>query len=70
MGEENKVHVFAVGDVVRLKSGGPWMVIVEMVLSTTPEIDPKKDHATCAWHTNNGQLDKHTFPVLCLERDA
>lgn len=49
---------FSVGDVVRLKSGGPKMTVVE---------SDKQDGLLCQWFDRNGKLHKDTFAVAMLD---
>lgn len=48
----------AIGDVVRLKSGGPDMTVKDI----TPE-----GLVSCIWFDPNGQYDQTTVPAACLE---
>jgi len=48
----------AVGDVVRLKSGGPEMTVKNI----TPE-----GFVSCIWFDPDGQYDQTTMPASCLE---
>lgn len=52
---------FEIGDVVRLKSGGPMMTIV----------DKQINNLVCVWF-HNGEQGSHIFPpeVLCTEEEA
>jgi uncharacterized protein YodC (DUF2158 family) len=56
---ESKI-AFAVGDVVRLKSGSPRMVVVDIA----------SDYVTCNWiaySTNTPQ--GYPYPIKCVEHD-
>ena len=50
------------GDVVRLKCGGPYMVV--------EEIDNKHQEATVIWFNVNHMIQKETFPLNTLVRDG
>lgn len=54
-----------VGDVVRLKSGGPAMTVGHINCPTT---DRKDDQAQCCWVDENGDGRTYTFPVVCLRQ--
>lgn len=47
-----------IGDIVRLKSGGPKMTITQMDETTI----------SCAWFDRNGRDQKNTFPAETVER--
>lgn len=49
----------AVGDIVRLKSGGPDMSVESLSAS---------GYANCVWATADGQVERHGFPVVCLAK--
>lgn len=51
-----------VGDVVRLKSGGPKMTVTGL-----PAITGKDEQANCTWFTADEAQDAHTFPIAALE---
>lgn len=46
-----------IGDVVRLKSGGPKMTILAM----------DETQATCAWFNRNGRNQSDDFPLVAIE---
>lgn len=53
-----------VGDVVRLNSGGPLMVVLA---------GPEDAYVSCAWHGTGGAPYCSDYPVACLRtvaRDA
>lgn len=50
-----------VGDLVRLKSGGPTMTIIR--LGEGAERSP-----VCAWFSERGQYGRDQFPRVCLDR--
>ena len=50
-----------VGDVVRLKSGGPLMTISSLGRSSDTTT------AFCAWFSDDGQAWSHSFPLDCLK---
>ena len=54
---------FSVGDVVRLKSGGPNMTVMWL-----PDPDPEysSDYG-CAWFSSNSDRKIETFPADTLE---
>ena len=49
-----------VGDVVRLKSGGPAMVVVEAILA-----DGEEEHLACNWF-DGSTVQSAIFPAACL----
>ena len=49
---------YPIGTRVRLASGGPEMLVVEM--------HPADGDVTCAWR-NGARQDEHRFPSLCLD---
>ena len=51
---------FAVGDIVKLKSGGP-----EMTIETVPQ-DPSRQYYSCQWFAGK-QLELGHFPPGSLE---
>jgi uncharacterized protein YodC (DUF2158 family) len=46
------------GNLVRLNSGGPTMVVVDIEGPT----------AICAWRDRDGKTHEHSFPVACVHR--
>jgi uncharacterized protein YodC (DUF2158 family) len=60
-----------IGDLVRLKSGGPLMTVRELTtarLSSAP--DSPKDHVQCQWFDEK-QISKIVrFPIAALELDS
>lgn len=46
------------GDLVALKSGGPYMSVVQLLPTA----------AVCMWFDSSGQLQERTFPLSALER--
>jgi len=51
-----------VGDVVRLKSGGPMMNVTEV--HDDKSYDDRR--AFCIWLKNDGEYSGHEFPIDCL----
>jgi len=51
---------FKIGDVVRLKSGGPKM--------TVEEVDDSADTVHCKWFVGGEKLKYGSFPVDSVER--
>lgn len=49
---------YPVGTKVRLASGGPEMIVVD--------IDPRAAKATCAWRSGN-RAEEYQFPTVCLD---
>ena len=49
---------FRIGDMVRLNSGGPRMMIV----------DVNRNSVTAAWRDEDGHALEHSFPVACVRR--
>ena len=49
---------FPIGTKVRLASGGPEMLVVD--------VDVAGAKATCAWATGHS-VGEHTFPTVCLD---
>ncbi len=43
------MRTFVVGDVVRLKSGGPQMVVSEVVSATNPNTKELVEVVSCRW---------------------
>lgn len=62
----DKGNEFSIGDVVRLKAGGPTMTIEEIEHRTT-ESDPGKYIATCVWYSSKGDTLRATFDESMLE---
>ena len=58
-----------IGDVVRLKSGGPKMTVASIVMGA------KHNNARCLWFNegedlktdDNNDPNVHRFPVVCLD---
>lgn len=48
------------GDVVRLKSGGPDMIVTNATVSDS--------EVTCQWFTKSGVLQVHAFETILLEQ--
>jgi uncharacterized protein YodC (DUF2158 family) len=46
------------GNLVRLNSGGPVMLVV----------DVDDQAAVCAWRNSGGKTLEHSFPVACVHR--
>jgi uncharacterized protein YodC (DUF2158 family) len=46
------------GNLVRLNSGGPTMVVVDI----------QGLAAICAWRARDGKTHEHSFPVACVHR--
>ena len=69
---ERRPAELRVGDVVRLRSGGPLMTVTRRILHTTPKREPAKDSVTCVWIRDNGRPDEDVFPAACLlvDREA
>ena len=57
---------FEEGDVVRLKSGGPTMVIKEYPAKNL-EGQPMTTHAECEWFDNDGILKHSIFKIIELK---
>lgn len=55
-----KFIYFRIGDRVRLKSGGPEMLIVDLMDRTV----------MVAWLDNVGHVHEREFPNQCVERSA
>ena len=51
------MSTFTPGDIVRLKSGGPKMTV----------LDAKGEAVTCKWFDRNGKLHSDGFPALLIE---
>lgn len=49
---------FAAGDVVRLKSGGPKMTVLDM---------DGDDAVACKWFDRNGKVHSDSFPFAMIE---
>lgn len=56
-----------VGDVVRLKSGGPDMTISECPLKNAHGED-NPNYVKCKWFDKEGQLSNGTFEIGILEK--
>lgn len=56
MNEQNKS--FKNGDIVRLKSGGPWMTINELYNNDK--------YARCIWFDKDQKLQEETFSVIVI----
>ncbi len=52
------MSTFNIGDIVRLKSGGPKMTVLEGGSDTA---------AQCQWFDRNGKLHTDSFPVMMLD---
>lgn len=52
--------MFEIGDVVKLKSGGIPMTILQLMHDNTS--------ATCLWHDYNGNPQKYAYSVSVLQR--
>ena len=48
------------GDVVRLKSGGPWMTVTGGSVEVS-------DHVTCVWIADNGEHYSRAYPCIALK---
>lgn len=57
LNKENFMTEFTPGDVVRLKSGGPKMTVLETQSSAV----------TCKWFDRNGKLHSDGFETALLE---
>lgn len=55
-----------VGDVVKLKSGGPDMTVEEIAKSGMTGTGPLA--AWCAWFDSKGEEKKGTFPLTSLTK--
>lgn len=55
----------AIGDVVRLRSGGPMMTIINA--HPVPE---KSELIACAWLDNIGQPHDRVFPEATLKKES
>lgn len=49
---------FMVGDVVHLKSGGPYLTVTAVSLEGSKVM--------CLWQRPNGEVEKHEFLAVCL----
>jgi len=58
---------FRVGDVVRLKSGGPKMTIEDIKPDRLDWFYRTKDFITCIWYDRDGTLRRETFEDKVLE---
>ena len=56
-----------VGDVVRLKSGGPEMTVYEYPIKLIDGGENPKE-VKCQWFDNDGKLSMHTFDIDALEK--
>lgn len=54
----NQQSCFGIGDVVRLKSGGPDLLVVDF----------GPGYVVVAWRTGQGVAKEHKFPVTTLSR--
>ena len=52
-------QIYAAGDVLRLKSGGPKMTVLDM---------DGADSVSVSWFDRNGKLHKDSFTVAMVER--
>lgn len=59
---KESIGVFKVGDIVRLKSGGPKMVVVQL-----PEMWVGERYLTCSWFVES-KNERAEFPAKALER--
>jgi uncharacterized protein YodC (DUF2158 family) len=60
----------AIGDAVRLNSGGPVMTVTSIYPPTeTVHGTTSNPTATCAWMLENGFVQRDSFPVPCLTRE-
>ena len=56
-----------VGDVVRLKSGGPEMTVIDYPINIVGGgVNPQL--AKCQWFNNDNKLSVHTFDIDALEK--
>lgn len=60
--------IFKKGDVVRLKSGGPTMTIVDFSWNRTTD-NPYTDRVECTWFDDKSNLKKDSFETILLEHD-
>lgn len=58
---------FAVGDVVRLRSGGPLMTVSEVGSGIDPDVDLSEGFIGCVYF-NGGKLEDGVFALACLCR--
>ena len=63
----SKGNLFGIGDVVRLKSGGPSMTIEAMECARI-DADSATCYATCVWYASNGSALRATFEESLLDR--
>lgn len=56
-----------VGDVVRLKSGGPEMTVIEFPLKIAHG-ENDSSRSICQWFDNDGKKSQGTFIVESLEK--
>jgi uncharacterized protein YodC (DUF2158 family) len=64
-----KGDLFKVGDVVRLKAGGPGMTIEAMECQRS-DIGPDKYFTKCVWYSGTGDTLRATFAESMLEDAA
>lgn len=58
---------YPIGTRVRLKSGGPVMVVVDGKFLRGVSGMRGFESATCAWRNENGNVSEYAFPVECLK---
>lgn len=54
---------FAIGDTVRLKSGGPTMTVTEL-----GEADDPNRYVFCTWFKSNNEVAGQHFPSQALQK--
>ncbi len=62
----SKGDTFSVGDLVRLKSGGPSMTIEEMECAAN-DSGPATYFGICVWYSSDGKTLRATFAESMLE---
>lgn len=63
----NEMFMFAKGDLVQMKSGGPVMTVADMGNYSGYGMGPK-DGAKCTWFDKKDDLKEQVFDVAVLEK--
>jgi len=68
MSEQQQAQQVNVGDVVRLRSGGPALTVTRVYRPSAPKVDGERSqpHANVTWIGDDGSARNHTVPVACL----